>query len=778
MRIPVLVTAICLALVVSSPCIGQSLHKVIPLPDTFFNDGGANMVTYNPVNNQFYFASDGDSMVLAIDGTTFAKVALLHLDFDVTAVGCNPKTGKVYIGTFKDSVAVIDGHTNRILTYVGCGGDPCCFGFDTLLNKVYCGGDNGITVLDGSTDKELTTIDVGGAGTGAFCCVPGASRIYCCTDCGPAIIDSRRDSVIMPASGSSELGSLGVEWSPKENRVYVGSDETLWVIDVAGDSVRKRLVPDTEGCCAGALVYNPSLDQVYTLDAESGDLMVFDCGRDSLVDRIPMVSQAPSYACGLCADPFVGKVYCVDWDEEGGLVTSCDVRARTLDHVRAGDDPVALAASTRERKLMCADDVNLDVLVLSTASDSLLATVALTDWSTAVAASPRTNKLYVSCFRGGLLALDPLSGALVSRLGTFNTLWSLCFGLGGSRLYASPESDQESLLVFDTKTDSLVGRLSLGPVGQGGLTHLVVDEERARIYCLNDCDSAVAIVDQTNCTVKGHVILAGSPGCACLDSAAGRLYVSNTRWDCILSVIDCYRDSIVANISLPCPAAAMCTNPGRSEVYVSLGDKLMVFDGIKDSVVAAIVAGSGHLGSFCLDPADDRVYCAVGTDKVAAVDCATRKVVATIQVGYQPDNLWYNAASGHIFCTMSEAGSIAAIDPIRESVVAEIPIRAWPCGFSASHTGELVFVNSQCNFITVVGDQLPASPMTAKTGGALFKGTVYLRGGDPTRIVNSAGRCVRTLVPGSNDITGLAAGVYFALPQTQNSKPAKLVVIK
>jgi YVTN family beta-propeller protein len=780
MRILVLAAAVCLGLMGISLCRGQEFEQVIPLPDTFFNTDGAEIVAYNPANDQFYLASTGDSIVIAIDGVTYTKVAALHLAHDVSAIGCNPATNKVYIGTTWGVVAVVDGRTNQILTHITVDDMPECFGCDTLQGKVYCGTYDHITVIDAAADKALTTIDLDDAQPGLFCTVPSASRIYCGTDLGPVAIDTRTDRIVVQVRTQEPLVALGAVWSPAENRVYVGCEETLWVIDIATDSVLKRITPGGDRYFDIGLVYGAALDQVYTMDDMRGLLQVIDCGSDSVIDEIPLISEYPEQGMGaMCADPFVGRVYCASWGADSGFVFSCDVEHRSYNQVRAGASPSALTASTSARRLLAVDYCKEgDALLMDTEHDSLVATVELSDWTTAVLACPTADKLYVGCYRGDLLVLDAKSGALLTRHDGANPVTSLCIDAEGGRLYLATQGlitdCPDSVLVFDTKTDTLVAQYE---TEGGGETRFCHDLEQNKVYCLNEYDTLITVIDGTTSKIKDRIPMCDWPRLTCLDSVAGRLYVSHRHWESGMSVIDCGRDSVVSSVGLPGEARDLCGNPNRREVYVSTKgrDTVFIIDGTSDSITALVGVGGAPL-NLCLDPVRDRMYCALGTGEVVSIDCGKRMVVARIRVGSSPSGLWYNRPSGHLFCIVGNA--VAVIDPATDSVIATIPVRGRPRGFSGGRSGERVYVDCDCPFISVIRDPLPSTVTCCEYGSTFFAGRVFLRSPDPTRLMNITGRVVATLSPGENDLRHLAAGVYFAVPARGTRPTSRLVVLK
>jgi YVTN family beta-propeller protein len=779
MRIQRCAVVVWSVLTIAAACFGQRLEAVIPLPDTFVGAAYPEYVAYNSANDCFYVASSSDTTVIVIDGATGAKVALIHLPREVCAIGCNPATNKVYFAAGDNEVVVVDGRTNRIRTLVAVGYDPIALAFDSLANKVYCANSSSasVTVIDGTTDRTLATLDLGRTFPSALCCVPTAGRTYCGTDSGLVVIDSRTDSIrawIAPRWGGD---AVGIVWSPVHNRVYYAAEDTIWVVDAASDSVLAWIEPPNDCYFTGGLAYGAALDQVYTLDDDYGNLLVIDCGRDTVVDAIPFVDYPPDDLGGFCADPFAGKVYCVDEGDSAGLLTVCDVAERMVNRIPAGLWPVALAPSTRDHRLLCADFDGSAALVIDAEHDSLLATVGLYDWPRVVLPSRDGSKLYVGCDCGALLALDAETGSLLTRFDFFGSLRALCLGPSGHRLYCASYG-ADSVRVIDTDADTLVAQFA---VGHSPAT-LYYDSLRGKIYCVCPYDPSITVLDAASGNVLDSIKLVSRPRLVCHDPVAGRVYAySYSSSTHRVSVIDCDRDSVVADVVVRRKLSALCSNPNRNELCAACAgrDTLIVIDGVTDSIVAAITVG-GELTALSYNPVRNRMYCILSDSSlVEAIDCNTRSVVARIPVGPRPESLWYNPASNHLFCGLWGPDAVAVIDAATDSVIATIGVRGNPAGFADNRTGDRVYVTcSGVPFVNVISDRLPDSPVTSSGGSTLFRGKVYLLGSDPARLVNTAGRVVATLVPGDNNISRLPPGVYFAVPVQKGRQPSKLVIFR
>jgi DNA-binding beta-propeller fold protein YncE len=83
---------LCLPLLLSA----QWLETTIYIPDSLCRIYGPHAVTYNSINNTIYVGGDGGNCVIAIDGTTNEKIALIPAGSNTRALVYNPINNKVY----------------------------------------------------------------------------------------------------------------------------------------------------------------------------------------------------------------------------------------------------------------------------------------------------------------------------------------------------------------------------------------------------------------------------------------------------------------------------------------------------------------------------------------------------------------------------------------------------------------------------------------------------------------------------------------------------------
>jgi YVTN family beta-propeller protein len=157
-----------------------------------------------------------------------------------SGVAVNPETNRIYVtNNGSDNVSVIDGSGDSVIATIEVGNEPWCVGVNPETNRIYVvnGDSDNISVIDGSGDSVIATIEVGG-NPQEIAVNPQTNRIYVANWYSDNIfvIDGVGDSVIATIEVGNRTENIAV--NPETNRVYVScfNDGTVWVIhdEIAG----------------------------------------------------------------------------------------------------------------------------------------------------------------------------------------------------------------------------------------------------------------------------------------------------------------------------------------------------------------------------------------------------------------------------------------------------------------------------------------------------------------------------------------------------------------
>jgi YVTN family beta-propeller protein len=156
------------------------------------------------------------------------------------------------------------------------------------------------------------------------------------------------------------------------------------------------------------------------------------------------------------------------------------------------------------------------------------------------------------------------------------------------------------------------------------------------------------------------------------------------------------------------------------------GHDVIVIDGVNNQVLATVAAGCVPC-ALCYDPANDKVYCAnYQTNDVTVIHGASNQVDTTIGVGYHPTDMVWNPVQNRVYVANYGSFSISVLSD---------------SGGSPLRSGQPMSVHPGCPTIV--------------------RGRLNLVGKTPAVLFDMSGKRVANLVPGANDVSRLAPGVYF-----------------
>jgi DNA-binding beta-propeller fold protein YncE len=335
--------------------------------------------------------------------------------------------------------------------------------------------------------------------------------------------------------------------------------------------------------------------------------------------------------------------------------------------------------------------------------------------------------------------------------------------------------DDGELMVFDAAADTVITTLSLDSTMEWSLAACAA--KAGRVLCaardtgicaLVDCqtDSAIGTV-RTRGPVR--VLAAGSEETTFVAATAGCLYVIDAETGAI-------RDSVETGLE----PSALCFVAEMHKLYCADAAErcLYVLSTTSDSVVGKVNLG-GKPHGICYDSADNRLYVsATQPGAIWVVDCGADSVAAFVDLAdsSRPTPPAYSSFGNRVY--FASGDSIGVIECCQDKVTSWLPRR-----FHAPSTPRvfpplgLVSVVSEDQFVTLFGDPTARPAVVSAAQGrapTVARGALQLTDVSTGQLFDLSGRRVLDLLPGPNDVSGLAPGVYFAREQAADgSKPAK-----
>jgi YVTN family beta-propeller protein len=122
----------------------------------------------------------------------------------------------------------------------------------------------------------------------------------------------------------------------------------------------------------------------------------------------------------------------------------------------------------------------------------------------------------------------------------------------------------------------------------------------------------------------------------------------------------------------------MTLDEGSGRLYLSHNTEVTVVDSGTGHVVGTIADIKRGHGIALVKDLGRGFISSGGTDEIIVFDLNTLKSVARIKVGGNPDCIIYDPASRHIFVMNGETKSASVIDPVKEVVLATVPMGGRP----------------------------------------------------------------------------------------------------
>lgn len=267
-------------------------------------------VAVNPITNMIYadnggclynmgrsFVSDNISV---INGTTNSIISTV--DFGGGAIpslplAVNDMTDKIYACTplQGENVIVIDGKTNQVTSRVSISGnEPDCtdIAINSQTNKIYVldGFEESIHVINGTTDTVIDSIALGTSNTFVGIGVnPDTNKIYVSNGDGSlTVIDGSTDNVLTTLQ-TNVHGFIAV--NPTTDKIYVGAIRGNSVVVIDGNTDTIMTTVQVENAPFGIGV-NSNTDKIYVDNSGSSTVSVIDGNFNPTIPSAPQNLQA------------------------------------------------------------------------------------------------------------------------------------------------------------------------------------------------------------------------------------------------------------------------------------------------------------------------------------------------------------------------------------------------------------------------------------------------------------------------------------------------------
>jgi YVTN family beta-propeller protein len=423
----------------------------------------------------------------------------------------------------------------------------------------------------------------------------------------------------------------------------------------------KITLPDSLGGATGptCLTTDTSERYVYVGD-QSGAIYVVDTKARTRVAKIPC-----GYVSAVCTNTRRNKVYAADCVGNRVLVISCATN-QVVATIPTGAKPLALSYNSIDDKVYSANCGSDDLTVIDCSLDRAIKTIHVAQDQASLCYNPTSNRVFCAAYD----TLTVIDGANDSVVAVYDGTWTGAFVVNAvaNKVYLS-------CFALDGTTGMVLDTL------RGGGPVMCLNSRTQKLYSLNGDSPTGYVFDCTADTVVArlrHLYVEDVFSIAC-DTMANRVYAAcnavSTPTDVIL-VIDAAVDSIAARIPGPIQGRLL-TSSKRGRMYsTDLGGQLAVFDTGTDSLLRTIFIGGGS-DLMCYDSIDDRVYYASRSvlGEVGAIEAATNQPVGHVQVGQYPQSIVWHAPTNRVYCGGKR--DITVIDPTADTVTKVLAVPGY-----------------------------------------------------------------------------------------------------
>ena len=280
--------------------------------DSVFAGNVTQKVAVNSFTNRVYVAALGDNSVYVIDGSTNTVMTSIPVGVWPRSVAVDLATNRIYVGNSESaSVSVIDGFSNTVIDTIPVGSGP---GVDLnpFTNRLYVThfNDNTVSVVDVNTNTVLDTVSVGSfpAGTAVN---PIANTIY---------VSNRFEDTVSVIDGVSNTVTETIpvgfypgdpDYDPMTNRWYLPIRYGgIWVFDAADNSLITIIEPGGEYV---SVEVDPFKNLIFAIDYANYTVTVIDGDSFQVVDDVPIGDKVSG---GLAINPWTNRAYVAHEGEE------------------------------------------------------------------------------------------------------------------------------------------------------------------------------------------------------------------------------------------------------------------------------------------------------------------------------------------------------------------------------------------------------------------------------------------------------------------------------
>ncbi|MCI0489846.1 MAG: tetratricopeptide repeat protein [Blastocatellia bacterium] len=251
-----------------------------------------------------------------------------------------------------------------------------------------------------------------------------------------------------------------------------------------------------------------------------------------------------------------------------------------------------------------------------------------------------------------------------------------------------------TLVVIDIKTDSIIKTVPF-PVYLGSIAYNLAND---RIYAAAVVDGHIKVIDPDTFATEAQIALPGYPGGPTPNPNTNKIYVpcQGFAGNDKLFVIDGATNAVTGPFDLNGSSGDVVVNPATNRIYVRADERMRVFDGRDNSVLADLEG----LRVIEVDPVHNRIYAQVWSNSqivsLAVLDGDTHDAIIPFKTIDIPASFAaVDPEANRLYVALPDANQIAVIDTASHTEVSRLTTARYPNQLTVDpSTGKLYVCDS------------------------------------------------------------------------------------
>jgi YVTN family beta-propeller protein len=400
-----------------------------------------------------------------------------------------------------------------------------------------------------------------------------------------------------------------------------------------------------------------------------------------------------------------------------GSVFVVDTTSNTiLSTINVGSVPIAIAITPDLTKVYVVNQGSSTVSVISTSTNTVIATIAIATPGTAaynIAITPDGTKAYVTNFSTNTISVINTSTNTVSTTITVTGPVAVAFTPDSSKAYVAsqPGTGSASVVIVNVATSSVTG----SPIAVSGTAaDLTISPDGTKVYFLNDLPvtfSVIVISTSTN-TVIGTISLSGGlrPNRIAVTPDGSKAYITDDG--SVVQAIDLSTSAQITTISdgTGQDPLGIAITPDSSTVYVANANSssIPVISTISNTIIKrlSVTSGSFAYGLALLPlpaPSASAYITNSGPGTVSPINLTTLLTGTAITVGTLPTGIAISPDYSRVYITNYTSGTVSVISTTTNTVIDTVSVGTNPFGIAVSSSGNYIYVaNKGSNSVSVI----------------------------------------------------------------------------